>query len=141
MRALALSMNGGWSILAEAFAHCPPGGHDPARGAPLPASVLSKFPSKKKGRFLFQILLETATFRRFVGYPFRALRDHNFKPPARDRNTYYPPPARGPGKVARPRRILLYRPRNQQEFIKLALSKSGNYRHFASIGTIEESKL
>ena len=49
LRALALSMNGGWSILAEAFAHCPPGGHDPARGAPLPAFRPVKIPVKKKG--------------------------------------------------------------------------------------------
>ena len=83
-------MNGGWSILAEAFAHCPPGGHDPARGAPLPAFRPVKIPIKKKSRFTFQIILETASFRRFVGNPFRALLNHNFKLPPPHRNIYYP---------------------------------------------------
>ena len=132
MRALALSMSGGWRILralaqhwrvaaptAEAFAHCPPGSHDPARGPPLPA-----FRPIKIARAIYCLnLLRTSTFRRFVGYPLRALRDHNFKLPPPHRNSYYP---LRPGGVA-----------------KLPRSPGQEWRlsYFASVGAIDEWRL
>ena len=56
-----------------------------------------------KAKFTINLYLKKQLFHRFLGYPFRAFRRHNFKLPPPHRNTYYPLCPGGGCKVAPPR--------------------------------------
>ena len=113
LRALALSMSGGWPILralahywrvaaptAEAFAHCPPGSHDPARGPPLPAFRPVKIPVKKKGGLSFRYYSKRQVFVASWATPLERCSITTLSFPRRSATFSTPGLRGGAGKVA-----------------------------------------